>query len=75
MDETGSSCASYPQHKRIRTNQDRVHAQDRETQSRCRINGGESDFTNMFLTQTSAADYEALCRLDVLGLKDYPVGG
>ena len=30
--------------------------------------GSESDLTNMFLTQTSAADYEALCRLDVLGL-------
>ena len=28
----------------------------------------------MFLTQTSAADYEALCRLDVLGLQDHPVG-
>ena len=34
---------------------------------------GESDFTNLFLTQTSAANYEALCRLDVLGLKDHPV--
>ena len=36
--------------------------------------GSESDLTNMFLTQTSAADYEALCRLDVLGLQDHPVG-
>ena len=36
--------------------------------------GSEADLTNMFLTQTSAADYEDLCRLDVLGLEDYPVG-
>lgn len=36
--------------------------------------GSESDLTNMFLTQTSAVDYEALCRLDVLGLQDHPVG-
>ena len=36
--------------------------------------GSESDLTNMFLTQTSVADYEALCRLDVLGLQDHPVG-
>ena len=36
--------------------------------------GSESDLTNMFLTQTSAADYEALCRLDVFGLQDHPVG-
>lgn len=28
----------------------------------------------MFLTQTSPVDYEALCRLDVLGLEDRPVG-
>ena len=26
------------------------------------------------MTQTSAVDYEALCRLDVLGLQDQPVG-
>ena len=36
--------------------------------------GSESDLTNMFLTQTSAADYEALCRLDVLGLQEQSVG-
>lgn len=36
--------------------------------------GSESNLTNMFLTQTSAADYEALCRLDVLGLQDHPIG-
>ena len=36
--------------------------------------GSEPDLTNMFLTQTSAVDYEALCRLDVLGLQDQPVG-
>ena len=36
--------------------------------------GSESDLTNMFLTQTSAADYEAFCRLDVLGLQDHLVG-
>ena len=28
----------------------------------------------MFLTQTSAVDYENLCRLDVLGLQDHSVG-
>ena len=28
----------------------------------------------MFLTQTSAIDYEELCKLDVLGLKDNPSG-
>ena len=33
----------------------------------------KSDLTNMFLTQTSAADYEALFRLDVLVLQDHPV--
>ena len=36
--------------------------------------GSEPDLTNMFLTQTSAVDYEALCRLDMLGLQDQPVG-
>ena len=36
--------------------------------------GSEPDLTNMFMTQTSAVDYEALCRLDVLGLQDQPVG-
>ncbi|CAB4019111.1 Hypothetical predicted protein, partial [Paramuricea clavata] len=35
--------------------------------------GKEScDVTNMLLTQTFQADYEELCRLDVLGLKDTP---
>ena len=33
----------------------------------------KSDLTNMFLTQTSAVDYEALFRLDVLVLQDHPV--
>ena len=32
--------------------------------------GPELNLTNMFLTQTSAIDYEELCKLDVLGLKD-----
>ena len=36
--------------------------------------GSESDLTNMFMTQTSAVDHKALCRLDVLGLLDQPVG-
>ena len=36
--------------------------------------GSESDLTNMFLTQTSAVDYDALCRLDVLALQDQPAG-
>lgn len=36
--------------------------------------GSEPNLTNMFLTQTSAADYEALCRFDVLELQDHPVG-
>ena len=36
--------------------------------------GSEPDLTNMFMTKTSAVDYEALCRLDVLGLQDQPVG-
>ena len=30
--------------------------------------------SNMFLTQTSAIDYEELSKLDVLGLKDNPSG-
>ena len=30
------------------------------------------DTSNMLLTQTSQVDYEELCRLDVLGLKDTP---
>jgi hypothetical protein len=36
--------------------------------------GKEVDLTNMFLTQTSTMDYENLCKLDVLGLKDSPEG-
>ena len=36
--------------------------------------GVEVDIENMFLTQTSAADCEELCRLDVLGLEDTPIG-
>ena len=33
--------------------------------------GGEVDFSNVYLTKSSAADYEELCSLDVLGLKDH----
>ncbi|XP_068707690.1 uncharacterized protein [Montipora foliosa] len=36
--------------------------------------GSEPNLTSMFLTQTSAVDYENLCRLDVLGLQDHSVG-
>ena len=36
--------------------------------------GSKPDLTDIFLTQTSAVDYEALCRLDVLGIQDQPVG-
>ena len=36
--------------------------------------GAEMDIENMFLTPTSVADYEELCRLDVLGLKDTSIG-
>ena len=36
--------------------------------------GKEIDLSNMLLTQTAAADYERLCRLDLLGLKDSPLG-
>ena len=36
--------------------------------------GKELDLGNMFLTQTSAIDYEELCKLDFLGLKDKPSG-
>ena len=36
--------------------------------------GAEVDLQNMFLTQTSVADYEELCRLDVLELEDMPIG-
>ena len=34
--------------------------------------GREFDRHTMLLTQTSQADYEELCRLDILGLKDSP---
>ena len=34
----------------------------------------ELDLSNMFSTQTSAIDYEELCKLDILGLKDNPSG-
>ena len=34
----------------------------------------ELDLGNMFLTQTSAIDYQELCKLDVLGLEDKPSG-
>ena len=36
--------------------------------------GKEVDLSTMFFTQTSSADYERLCRLDVLGLADSSVG-
>lgn len=36
--------------------------------------GSEPNLTKMFLTQTSAVDYEALSRLDMLGLQDHSVG-
>ena len=36
--------------------------------------GAEVDSQNMFLTQTSIGDYEELCRMDVLGLQDTPIG-
>lgn len=36
--------------------------------------GKEVDLSNMFLTQTTAADYEQLCELHVLGLRDTPGG-
>ena len=35
--------------------------------------GAEVDAQNMFLTQTSIGDYEELCRMDVLGLRDKPI--
>lgn len=34
----------------------------------------EPNLTNMFLTQTSAVDYEAPCRLDVIGLQGHQTG-
>ena len=36
--------------------------------------GKELDLGNMFLMQTSGIDYQELCKLDVLGLKDKPNG-
>ena len=36
--------------------------------------GKEVNLNEMFMTQTSSADYEKLCRLDVLGLEDSPTG-
>ena len=35
--------------------------------------GKEIEVNDLFLTQTSSADYESLCRLDVLDLKDSPL--
>ena len=32
--------------------------------------GKEVDISSMVLTQTAAADYEQLCKLDVLGIQD-----
>ena len=32
--------------------------------------GKEIDISSMFLTQTATADYEELCKLDVLGIQD-----
>ena len=34
--------------------------------------GREATFSNVYLTKTSAADYEQLCSLDVLRLEDRP---
>ena len=34
----------------------------------------QPNLNEMFMTQTSSADYEKLCRLDVLGLEDSPTG-
>ena len=36
--------------------------------------GADVDLQNMFLTQTLVGDYEELCRMDVLGLEDTPIG-
>ena len=36
--------------------------------------GAESNLDNVYLTQSSTADYEKLCSLDILGLKDRPAG-
>ena len=36
--------------------------------------GKEVDISSMLLTQTAAADYEQLCKLDVLGIQDTAIG-
>ena len=36
--------------------------------------GKEVNVNEIFLTQTSSADYEKLCRLDILGIEDSPTG-
>ena len=36
--------------------------------------GKEADLSKLLLTQTSRVEYEDLCQLDVLGLKDPAVG-
>ena len=36
--------------------------------------GKEVDLSPMFFTQTSHVDYDELCKLDVLGLADAPIG-
>ena len=35
---------------------------------------GKEAMENAFLTHTIVSDYEALCKLDVLGLEDKPSG-
>ena len=36
--------------------------------------GKEAPLNNMLLTQTAQGDYEELCQVDILGLKDTPIG-
>ena len=36
--------------------------------------GKEADISSMLLTQTAAADYEQLCKTDVLGIQDTAIG-
>ena len=36
--------------------------------------GKEADISSLLLTQTAAADYEQLCKLDVLGIQDTAIG-
>ena len=36
--------------------------------------GKEADISSRLLTQTAAADYEQLCKLDVLGIQDTAIG-